>query len=216
MFVSPINSVPNRFQLRRLLTLMMLASLVALASCASGSKRKMTGETLYIEGVRPSVNGAVLHQGLDTKSWWKGDGVSGTPSIKISLNEQKAYFYKSNQLVGVASISTGDENHRTPTGVFSISQKSPDHKSSQYGDYVDAAGNVVRENVDRNRDPLPSGAHFDGASMPYFLRFNSSIGMHAGYLPGYPASHGCVRMPREMAEAFFRNASEGTKVEVHY
>jgi lipoprotein-anchoring transpeptidase ErfK/SrfK len=52
--------------------------------------------------------------------------------------------------------------------------------------------------------------------MPYFMRFNNGIGMHAGYLPGYPASHGCVRMPQDLAEAFFRHAPVGTTVEVRY
>lgn len=198
------------------LALMLLPFLIGLTSCAGGSKGKMTGETLYIEGVRPSGAGAsaALYQRLDHQSWWKGEGVSGTPRVQISLREQKAYFYKSNELVGVASISSGDENHGTPTGVYSISQKSPDHRSSQYGDYVDGSGTVIRENVDRHRDPMPRGAHFEGASMPYFMRFNNGIGMHAGYLPGYPASHGCVRLPGELAEAFFRHAPVGTTVVV--
>lgn len=199
-----------------LLALLLLPFLVLITSCAGGSKRKMTGETLYIEGVKPAGSPGATYQHLDSQSWWKGDGVSGTPRIKISLSEQKAYFYKNDQLVGVSSISSGDDRHGTPTGVFSINQKSTDHKSSQYGDYVDGSGNVIRENVDRYRDPMPRGAHFDGASMPYFMRFNTGIGMHAGYLPGYPASHGCVRMPREMAEAFFRHAPEGTTVEVRH
>lgn len=198
------------------LGLIFLPFLIWMTSCAGGSNRKMTGETLYIEGVKPSGSLVVPYQRVDTQSWWKGEGISGTPRIKISLSEQKAYFYKNDQLVGVASISSGDEQHGTPTGVFSINQKSPDHKSSQYGDYVDGAGNVIRENVDRHRDSMPHGAHFDGARMPYFMRFNTGIGMHAGYLPGYPASHGCVRMPREMAETFFRHAPEGTTVEVRH
>lgn len=198
-----------------LLAGLALSLLIGMTSCAGDSKRKMTGETQYIEGVRPPSRAPgtyLLPQKSD--SWWKGEGVSGTPRVQISLHEQKAYFYKNNELVGVASISSGDETHSTPTGVFSISQKSPDHRSSQYGDYVDGSGTVIRENVDRHSDPMPSGAHFEGASMPYFMRFNTGIGMHAGYLPGYPASHGCVRLPSEMAEAFFRHAPVGTTVVV--
>lgn len=195
--------------------LLALPLMLAIASCSGVSKRKMTGETLYIEGVKPPPRAPGTYPlPQDKDSWWKGDGVSGTPRVQISLREQKAYFYKNNELVGVASISSGDVNHGTPTGVYTITQKSPDHRSSQYGDYIDGQGNVIRENVDRHSDPMPSGAHFEGASMPYFMRFNTGIGMHAGYLPGYPASHGCVRMPREMAEAFFRNAPEGTTVVV--
>lgn len=200
-----------------LLSLLALPLLIGLTSCAGGGQRKMTGETLYIEGVKPPPRapGTYLVP-QSTDSWWKGEGVSGTPRVQISLREQKAYFYKNNELVGVASISSGDESHGTPTGVFSISQKSPDHRSSQYGDYVDGQGNVIRENVDRHRDPMPRGARFEGASMPYFMRFNRGIGMHAGYLPGYPASHGCVRLPQDLAEAFFRHAPVGTTVIVKH
>ena len=147
-------------------------------------------------------------------SYWDGDGVSGKPSVKISLGEQKAYFYKSGQLVGISQLSTGREGMGTTTGSFKIIQKDQNHVSSQYGDYVDSADNVVVANVDVGKDPKPPGTHFKGAPMPYFMRFVGGTGMHAGYLPGYPASHGCIRMPEFMAENFFRNVSVGTPVSV--
>ena len=50
--------------------------------------------------------------------------------------------------------------------------------------------------------------------MPYFLRVHGGVGMHAGYLPGYPASHGCIRLPKEMALKFFEDAPVGTPVEI--
>ena len=62
--------------------------------------------------------------------------------------------------------------------------------------------------------PQPSGAHFVGAPMPYFLRFQDGYGMHAGFVPRYRASHGCIRMPIEMAKHFFEAAKIGTSVEV--
>jgi hypothetical protein len=62
------------------------------------------------------------------------------------------------------------------------------------------------------KDRRPRGAVFRGAPMPYFLRIHGSIGMHAGYLPGYPASHGCIRLPKQMAVRFYRNAAIGTPV----
>ncbi|MEY4484943.1 MAG: hypothetical protein RL693_2395, partial [Verrucomicrobiota bacterium] len=151
--ILPTLKLPVRNKHTLLLAWLVLPFLIGMTSCAGGGKRKMTGETLYIEGVKPPPRAPgtyPLPQATD--SWWKGEGVSGTPRVQISLREQKAYFYKSNELVGVASISSGDESHRTPTGVFSISQKSPDHRSSQYGDYVDGQGNVIRENIDRHRD----------------------------------------------------------------
>ena len=62
--------------------------------------------------------------------------------------------------------------------------------------------------------PLPAGAKFVNAPMRYFMRFTEGIGMHAGYLPGYAASHGCVRMPADRAAAFYQNVEVGTPVTV--
>ena len=100
---------------------------------------------------------------------------------------------------------------RTPPGVFHVAQKDVDHSSSLYGDYVDQNGEVV---VEDGKDPRPRGAVFRGAPMPYFLRIHGGIGMHAGYLPGYPASHGCTRLPEEMALKFFEDAPLGPPVEI--
>ena len=150
----------------------------------------------------------------DSVSYWDGDSIAGKPSIKISLGEQKAYFYKSGQLVGISQLSTGREGMGTTTGSFKIIQKDQNHVSSQYGVYVDSGDNVVVPNVDVGKDPKPPGTHFKGAPMPYFMRIVGGTGMHAGYLPGYPASHGCIRMPEFMAENFFRNVSVGTPVTV--
>src|SRR5437764_1931933 len=148
----------------------------------------------------------------DTVSNWEGVGVPEKPSVKISLGEQKAYFYKGGQLVGISQLSTGREGMGTTTGSFKIIQKDQNHVSSQFGDYVDSADNVVVANVDVGKDPKPPGTHFKGAPMPYFMRIVGGTGMHAGYLPGYPASHGCIRMPEFMAENFFRSVSVATPV----
>lgn len=211
-----------RRTLDRLCTVRMIAGLAAtllLSNCAGvyyyGPSGNMSGRTVYLEGYDPGDN-RYAGQPTDTNSWWKGDGVPGSPHIVISLSKQQAFFYKGGNLVGVSALSTGDEDHRTPTGRYSITQKSQYHQSSQYGDYVDSSGNVVMANVDRHTDPQPQGTRYDGANMHYFMRFTRGIGMHAGFLPGYPASHGCVRMPLDMAQAFFRNVSVGTPVEVRY
>ena len=138
----------------------------------------------------------------------------GKPSVAIRLSEQRAYFYKGGQLVGISQLSTGREGKNTPIGKFKISQKDPNHVSSMYGDYVDAYDNVVVPNVDVEKDPKPPGTHFKGAPMPFFMRIVGGVGMHAGYLPGYPASHGCIRMPEFMAENFFKSVSEGAPVTI--
>jgi hypothetical protein len=145
--------------------------------------------------------------------WW-GDGVSGAPSIVIDLSEQNARFYKGGVQVGVAPVSTGREGYSTPAGQFSVTQKNVDHISTLYGDFVDANGEVVVSNVGVHKDRRPPGTRFRGAPMPYFMRVNGPVGLHAGYLPGYAASHGCIRLPRGAAEKFFENAPPGTPVSI--
>lgn len=185
----------------------------AMAVIMAGCEDEPYAGTQYLGGVYGT--GAVASSApQDSVSYWDGDGVSGSPSIKIRLSEQKAYFYKGGELVGVSQLSTGREGTSTPTGTFKVTQKDKDHVSNLYGDYVDDAGNVVVPNVGVKTDPKPPGTKFRGAPMPYFMRIHGGVGLHAGYLPGYPASHGCIRMPEFMAENFFNAVSEGTPVTV--
>jgi len=188
--------------------------LAALAGCASHDRRLTSSTTRYLTTGGEVVNKPSSVGITDTVSYWDGDGVSGSPSITIDLGEQKAFFYKDNRLVGVSMISSGREGYATPPGQYKVIQKSKDHFSNLYGDYVDSAGNVMVSNVGVRRDPKPPGASFRGAPMPYFLRFHGGYGLHAGFLPGFPASHGCVRMPERMAQIFFANVSHGTPVRV--
>ena len=200
--------------MKALLKLVFCLLLAALAGCASHDRRLTSSSTRYLTPggevvAKPSSVGFT-----DTVSYWDGDGVAGSPSITIDLGEQKAFFFKDGRLVGVSMISSGREGYRTPPGQYKIIQKSKDHVSNLYGDYVDGGGNVMVANVGVKRDPKPSGASFRGAPMPYFLRFHCGYGLHAGFLPGFPASHGCVRMPERMAQIFFANVSQGTPVRV--
>ena len=151
----------------------------------------------------------------DEISYWDYARSGGKPRIVIDLEQQRAYFYRGGKIVGISVVSTGREGYDTPSGEFRITQKDLTHVSSIYGDYVDrSSGQVVMENVDATKDPRPPGTVFRGAPMPYFLRIHGGIGMHAGYLPGYPASHGCIRLPKEMAAHFFQNAAIGTPVAI--
>lgn len=151
----------------------------------------------------------------DVISYWSGEPGNGPARIRIVLSEQTAYFFKGNVLVGKSWLSTGDEGHRTPTGSFRIMQKNKWHKSSRYGAFVDAAGNVVDGDVDIKKDPVPPGLKYEGAKMTNFMRLTKDgVGMHAGFLPGYPASHGCIRMPEHMSEHFFNNVELGTPVTI--
>jgi lipoprotein-anchoring transpeptidase ErfK/SrfK len=146
------------------------------------------------------------------KRVWNGDKVAGSPHIKIVIGEQRAYFYKAKTLVGETDISSGRQGYDTPPGHYQVIQKDKDHRSTLYGEFIDAAGHVVNSNADLTKQQPPAGTTFLGAKMPYFLRFQGGYGMHAGRLPGHRASHGCVRLPLEMAEHFFQAAPEGTPV----
>ena len=151
----------------------------------------------------------------DVVSHWDGGPGNGPARIRIVLSEQTAYFFRGSVLVGKSWLSTGDENHRTPTGSFRVLQKDKFHKSSRYGVLVDSAGNVVDGDVDAKKDPIPRGLKYEGASMTNFMRLTAEgVGMHAGFLPGYPASHGCIRMPANMSEQFFNSITEGTPVTI--
>jgi lipoprotein-anchoring transpeptidase ErfK/SrfK len=196
----------------RRLSLVSIASAVLLLAACEGDDPRVA-QSQYLGGVY-GTGPVSTSAPRDSISYWDGDGVAGKPSIKISLGEQKAYFYKGGQLVGISQLSTGREGMGTSTGSFKIIQKDQTHVSSQYGDYVDASDNVVVANIDVGKDPKPPGTHFKGAPMPYFMRIVGGTGMHAGYLPGYPASHGCIRMPEFMAENFFRSVAVGTPVTV--
>lgn len=114
----------------------------------------------------------------------------------------------------MSHISSGKEGRDTVTGNFRIIQKERHHSSSLFGAYVGADGRVVQRDVDTGKDPMPSGAHYVGAPMPYWMRIVGGTGMHEGNLPGYPASHGCIRMPKAMAAAFFGAVSVGTPVRI--
>ncbi|MFN0079051.1 MAG: L,D-transpeptidase family protein [Prosthecobacter sp.] len=151
---------------------------------------------------------------LNSRAWWRGDGVQGKSTIVINLSTQRLQYYKGGQLVGVSPISSGRESNGTVTGTYRIIEKDMDHRSSLFGAYADKAGNLVQEDVDTRTDALPNGAKFIGASMRYFMRIVGGIGMHEGYLPGYPASHGCIRLPTKMAAIFFRETPEGTPVQI--
>jgi len=137
---------------------------------------------------------------------------TGKPSILIELREQQAYLYKGMSEVASSRISTGREGYNTPLGRFRVIRKDEDHRSSVYGYYADEDDNPVEDNIDIRKDKKPPGCHFVGASMPYFLEFAPGYGLHAGYLPGFPASHGCVRMPYWKARQFFNTADVGTLV----
>ncbi len=135
--------------------------------------------------------------------------------IIVSLTKQRAYLMTGEEIAIDGPISSGKRGHTTPNGSFSVLEKDKDHHSSLYGDYKDPKGRTVRGGVSARIDSAPSGTHFVGASMKWFMRLTGEgVGMHVGILPGYPASHGCIRMPEPAAALFYSHVKVGTPVRV--
>ncbi len=140
-------------------------------------------------------------------------GAAAGYSVELDLQQQMAYLVRGRQLVVSSPISSGRYGHLTEIGSFKVVEKERNHFSSIYGKIVDARGATLVADADIDMK-VPRGGKFIPAPMRYFMRFHGATGMHAGYLPGYAASHGCVRMPEEMAIAFFNAMEVGTPVHV--
>ena len=118
---------------------------------------------------------------------WRDLGSAARLSVVVSLPDQRAYVYRGGALVAASTVSTGKEGHDTPVGSFPVLQKAAVHKSSLY----------------------------DDASMPFMQRLTwDGVAIHAGANPGFPASHGCVRMPTAFARKLFAATRIGTTVTV--
>jgi hypothetical protein len=117
---------------------------------------------------------------------WMGEAVTAGPVVMVvSITEQRAYVYRNGILIGATTVSTGRPGHLTPTGVFTVLQKQKEHRSTIY----------------------------DGAPMPYMERLTwGGIALHAGGLPGYPESHGCIHLPSEFAQRLFDISPNGMTV----
>jgi hypothetical protein len=117
---------------------------------------------------------------------WMGGAVTTGPLVMVvSITEQRAYVYRNGVLIGATTVSTGRPGHATPIGVFTVLQKQKEHRSTIY----------------------------DGAPMPYMERLTwGGVALHAGGLPGYPESHGCIHLPSEFARLLFDVSSNGMTV----
>src|ERR1700719_1370283 len=133
--------------------------------------------------------------------------------VIINLTEQTAYLIQSRRVAFVSPIASGKEGWGTPIGSFRVISKDLNHQSGNFGLVGDSYGRIVNANATPG-SYVPPGCHYIPAPMPYFMEFRKYVGMHAGYLPGYPASHGCVRMPRDLAAEFFARVQIGTPVKV--
>ena len=118
--------------------------------------------------------------------WWHPEiSPQGPLMILISIPQQTMHVYRNGILIGRSTVSTGSKGHDTPGGVFSILQKSKEYYSKKY----------------------------DNAPMPNMQRLTwTGIAMHSGQLPGYAASHGCVRLPYDFSQLLFSTTNSGGTV----
>jgi lipoprotein-anchoring transpeptidase ErfK/SrfK len=137
---------------------------------------------------------------------------SGT-RVLINLSEQRAYLIEGGKISLISPIASGRPGWPTPTGHFSVIAKDVDHRSQSFGSILDGSGRIATSNATPSTY-VPPGFRYRPAPMPYYMEFSQAIGMHAGFLPGYPASHGCVRMPRDLAARFFERVRMRTPVTV--
>ena len=118
-------------------------------------------------------------------AWTPEIAPRGPMVVVVSLPEQRAHVYRNGVRIGLTTISSGKPGHETPTGVFTILQKKRMHRSNLY----------------------------NNAPMPFMQRLTwDGIALHAGRIPGEPASHGCVRLPHAFAERLFEATEHGMTV----
>lgn len=147
---------------------------------------------------------------------WNGDG-RRVSRIVVDTDKQKAHFYAGEDEIGWSTVATGVSKYPTPTGQFAVTEKVENKRSNLYGKVYGKGGQVIKSSVKVGRDPIPAGGRFEGSHMPYFMRLtHDGIGLHAGPIPnpGQPASHGCIRMPRQLAPVLFKHVSNGTQVAI--
>ncbi|MDF1858744.1 MAG: L,D-transpeptidase family protein [Verrucomicrobiales bacterium] len=144
---------------------------------------------------------------------------SSNAKIEISLGQQRARIYNTSggmeQLVIETQISSGKSGHTTPTGSFRIKEKLEHKRSTLYGRWVNSSGQTVQSSGDSRKRPS-GGSTFIGAEMPNWLRITGGIGMHIGYVPNGPASHGCIRVPAAVQPLIFSKVGVGTPVTITY
>jgi Uncharacterized protein conserved in bacteria len=107
---------------------------------------------------------------------WRAEDAIGPLLIVVSIPQQRLFLFQGQSIAGVSTVSTGKRGHRTPSGTFEILEKRRKHFSNLY----------------------------DSAPMPFMQRLTwGGVALHAGHIPGYPASHGCIRLPKGFAKLLF-------------
>ncbi len=131
--------------------------------------------------------------------------------VKVSLKNRMAYVMEGSKPLLVMPVTVGTSSNPTPRGNFRIFNKEHYHRASTHGYAIN--GNRVRPCYLRNK---PAGWRFKGTPMPYWCEFSPAYGFHTGWMKPFPASHGCLRMHKNVAPKFFRLVSNGTPVNISY
>src|SRR5580704_14899765 len=134
-------------------------------------------------------------------------------TVLIDLTRQTAYLLENGRVALISPVASGKEGWVTQTGKFRVMNKDVNHASADFGLIVDSYNRIVDSNATPST-AVPSGCRYMPAPMPDYMQLGPYFGMHGGFLPGYPASHGCVRMPSDLAAEFFSRVQVGTPVEI--
>lgn len=136
-------------------------------------------------------------------------------SVEIALQEQRGLLLVDGSVAMDFPVATGKSSHPTPKGSYKIIEKKKDHKSNLYGRIVSGEGQTVVSDADTRSHAVPENGRFVGAPMPYWMRLTpTGVGMHVGYVPGRPASHGCIRLKKDVATELFGILEVGSPVTV--
>lgn len=135
--------------------------------------------------------------------------------LVISLTNQRASLLVEDEVAIDLPISSGKRRDLTPVGDYKIAEQRPESRSNRYGDFVDRAGRVVQAGVSTKVDSAPSGTTFRIVPALSFLRLEpGDVILYAGRLPGYPATDGAVRLPRDIAPLIYQRVRVGTPVTI--
>ena len=135
--------------------------------------------------------------------------------IVVNLATQRAVLMVGAEVCLDTPISSGKRGAPTLAGTFTVLEKIRNHQSSTYGSFVDKRGRTVRSGISMKLDAAPAGTHYVADPMPFFCRFTATgFGIHGGILPGYPAAHGSIRVPEDVARFIYEKVRVGTLVEI--
>jgi len=149
---------------------------------------------------------------------WHDHGGPGQVKVQINLTTQKAVVKRGDYMIGWCYVATGKEGRGTPAGNYFVQEKIVDKYSNKYGWVEDEMGNVTNGDATPGVKLKPGEKYFP-APMPYWHRLTSyGIGMHIGIIPepGKPASHGCIRMPKDFTPRLYEVTKVGTPVKIVY